>query len=403
MIRTQNRYVARVIQWGMLSAILSIACLDVAAQQDADSTNSAARAPVEYSGQLSGWMQYAPDISSNFGLGARYIPQLNLNIPLKNSSGRLIDFEFSANIMGDMNAHLGNKADFDGRIKPYRAWARYSAERVEVRLGLQKINFGSAQLFRPLMWFDQLDPRDPLQLTDGVWGLLGRYYFQNNTNIWLWGLGGNTRTKGWETMATAKRIPEAGGRIQFPVPHGETALSYHFRKVDPLFPGSAIEPENSSLCENRWGFDTRLDVTAGLWLEASWTKLDKRLGMLANQEMITLGTDYTFGIGNGLTATFEQLVFALDETAFRFNHTIPFSGLALSYPVGLFDHLNAITYYNWNDRKAYIFLNWQKNFDHFTFYLMGYWNPKDYSLPGQNGGGERFAGKGLQFMMVWNH
>jgi len=53
---------------------------------------------------------------------------------------------------------------------------------------LQKINFGSATLFRLLMWFDRIDPRDPLKLTDGVYGLLLRYYFHNNTNIWLWGL-----------------------------------------------------------------------------------------------------------------------------------------------------------------------------------------------------------------------
>ena len=395
-------------------ATLSLLSFRVAAQQNADSIHSAPAVSLHYNGQISGWMQYAPDISSNFWLGGRYIPQLNLNIPLKNNhlkqsseppaGGRLIDFEFSANILGDMGVHLGNQAAFDWRIKPYRAWARYSAERVEVRLGLQKINFGSAALFRPLMWFDQLDPRDPLQLTDGVWGLLGRYYFQNNTNIWLWGLWGNNRRKGWEMLSTARHIPETGGRIQFPVPRGETALSYHFRKVDPLLPGSsATEEENPALSENRWGFDTRLDVTVGLWLEASWTRIDKSLGMFANQEMITLGADYTWGIGNGLMTTFEQLVFSYDRTAFRFANSISFSGLSLSYPVGLFDHLNAITYYDWTNRNAYFFLNWQKSFDHLTFYLMGYWNPKNYSLPGQSMAGERFAGKGLQFMAVWNY
>ena len=68
---------------------------------------------------------------------------------------------------------------------------RYSSDQFELRLGLQKINFGSASMLRPLMWFDQMDPRDPLHLTDGVWGLLARYYFLNNANIWLWGLYGN--------------------------------------------------------------------------------------------------------------------------------------------------------------------------------------------------------------------
>jgi hypothetical protein len=73
--------------------------------------------------------------------------------------------------MKDFNSFSSN-----GDIKPYRLWARYSTSQLEIRAGLQKINFGSANILRPLMWFDQMDPRDPLQLTDGVWGILGRYY-----------------------------------------------------------------------------------------------------------------------------------------------------------------------------------------------------------------------------------
>jgi len=55
-------------------------------------------------------------------------------------------------------------------------WIRLSTKQFELRAGLQKINFGSATLLRPLMWFDKIDPRDPLQLTDGVYALLARYY-----------------------------------------------------------------------------------------------------------------------------------------------------------------------------------------------------------------------------------
>ncbi|MDR1585772.1 MAG: hypothetical protein LBS07_06360, partial [Prevotellaceae bacterium] len=103
---------------------------------------------------------------------------------------------------------------------------------MEVRLGLQKINFGSAQLFRPLMWFDAIDPRDPLQMTDGVWGGLFRYYFQNNANFWLWTLYGNDEVKGWETAPSAQSLPEIGGRVQLPLKQGEVALSYHLREAD---------------------------------------------------------------------------------------------------------------------------------------------------------------------------
>jgi hypothetical protein len=77
-----------------------------------------------------------------------------------------------------------------------------------------------------------MDPRDPLQLTDGVWGVLGRYYFLNNSNIWLWALHGNKELKGWESTKTLNSAPEIGGRIQHPAGRGEIAISYHYRKID---------------------------------------------------------------------------------------------------------------------------------------------------------------------------
>ena len=356
---------------------------------------------LEYSGQLSAWSQYTPDITPDFWLGARYIPQLNYKNPLK--AEHLIDFELSANILGEMGTQLFDQATFDGKVKPYRAWMRYSNNRTEIRLGLQKINFGSSQMFRPLMWFDQMDPRDPLQLTDGVWGLLGRYYFQNNANIWIWGLYGNKNRKGWEIAPVSKTHPEVGGRIQLPIPHGETALSYHFRMVDFNSLSQALPVILNPVAENRLGIDTRLDVVVGLWLEASWTSLTKNWGMITHQEMITIGTDYTFGIGNGITTTFEQMIFSYDQSAFAFANTANFSGLSLSYPVGLSDNLSAMTYYDWTNHDSYFFLNWQKQFNHISFYVMGYLNPRTYALPGQMSEMNRFSGKGLQLMLVWNH
>ena len=113
---------------------------------------------------------------------------------------RLIDFEASANIYGNAGIHFFDSASADGNISPYRVWGRYSTKQLEVRLGLQKINFGTATMLRALRWFDEVDPRDPLQLTDGVWGGLARYYFLNNTNIWIWVLYGTDRPKGMELM-----------------------------------------------------------------------------------------------------------------------------------------------------------------------------------------------------------
>ena len=319
---------------------------------------------------------------------------------MKNS--QLIDFEYAANVYGNAEFDPFSDSDFNGKIKNYRAWARYSTRQFELRAGLQKINFGSASILRPLMWFDQVDPRDPLGLTDGVWGILGRYYFLNNANLWLWGLYGNNKPKGWEIASTTKNKIEFGGRLQMPLSIGEIALSYHQRKAD----FSEVSPEFSTLNdipESRIGFDTKLDVVVGLWLEASWVFKDAYLGMFKNQEIINIGTDYTFGVGNGLSATFEQLVMSYDQNAFAFENVTSFSLLNVSYPIGMFDNLSAIIYYNWTDKKAYNFINWQKQFNNITLYVMAYWNPKDYQIPTQNTEQTLFAGKGIQLMFVFNH
>lgn len=355
---------------------------------------------LQFQGQLSSYIHYNGGNELPLLLSGRYIPQANYSIFLKNS--QLIDFEYAANVYGNAEFDPFSDSDFNGKIKNYRAWARYSTRQFELRAGLQKINFGSASILRPLMWFDQVDPRDPLGLTDGVWGILGRYYFLNNANLWLWGLYGNNKPKGWEIASTTKNKIEFGGRLQMPLSIGEIALSYHQRKAD----FSEVSPEFSTLNdipESRIGFDTKLDVVVGLWLEASWVFKDAYLGMFKNQEIINIGTDYTFGVGNGLSATFEQLVMSYDEKAFAFENVTSFSLLNVSYPIGMFDNLSAIIYYNWTDNKAYNFINWQKQFNNITLYVMAYWNPKDYQIPTQNTEQTLFAGKGIQLMFVWNH
>ena len=357
-----------------------------------------------FSGQFSGFMQYAPDVYQDFSVAGRYIPQLNYKIPF--NTEHLIDFEASANIFGSMDAALFEDAYFDHKVKAYRYWARYSNARMEVRIGLQKINFGSAQMFRPLMWFDRMDPRDPLQLTDGVKALLGRYYFLNNANIWVWGLYDNNDLKGYELTPVSKRRPEAGGRIQLPIPKGEAALTYHYRMADPasLFPPwSSTRPSFEEVGEHKVGFDFKINAAAGFWLESSWTRFTRNLGIYTHQEMITAGTDYTFDAGNGLLATFEQSIYSYDQNAFEFAHNTTISALSLRYPLNAFDKISAMVYRNWTNNDNYFFLNWEKEFNRFLFYVTGFWNPISYFLPGQTGGSNRFAGKGVQVMVVWNH
>ncbi|MCX6327777.1 MAG: hypothetical protein NT144_14205 [Bacteroidia bacterium] len=362
--------------------------------------NSFAQDSLSFKGQISTWMLYNGGNDLPVYMGGRYIPQMNYTLPLKND--HKIDFEASVNINGSAGFNPFDSLRSTGQLKPYRLWARYSTRQFEIRAGLQKINFGSASLLRPLMWFDQVDPRDPLHLTDGVWGVLGRYYFLNNANIWLWGLYGNKDPKGWEFAGTNSHYPEVGGRIQLPVHTGEVALSYHYRIADTRNLGELV-PKFSEIQENRIGFDIKLDLVVGFWLEGSWTTKNKELGMFTNQEILNAGIDYTFGIGNGFNVVYEQLLTANDEKAFNFQNTTLFSLLSLSYPIGLFDNISGIVYYDWKNRNAYNFLNWQKQFNHITLYLMGYWNPEKYNIPAQGSDQTLFAGKGIQIMLVLNH
>lgn len=352
-----------------------------------------------FKGQLSAWALYNGGLDLPLYAGGRYIPQLNYELFLPKE--RKIDFEASVNLNGNVGFHPFDTLNATGQIKPYRIWGRYSSPQFELRVGLQKINFGSASLLRPLMWFDQLDPRDPLKLTDGVWGILGRYYFLNNANIWLWGLLGNNDPKGWEMAGSHKGLPELGGRIQSPIPSGEAALSYHYRISDTR--GLEGIPPFEKVQENRIGLDVRLDLIVGAWLEGSWINSNKNLGPYTNQEIFNAGIDYTFGIGNGLLVVYEQLLAAYDEKAFQFRNTTTFSLLSLSYPIGLFDNLSGIIYYDWTNQSIYNFLNWQRQFKRIVLYLMAYWNPKDYRIPLQENLQNLYAGRGIQLMLVLNH
>jgi hypothetical protein len=272
---------------------------------------------------------------------------------------------------------------------------------MELRFGLQKINFGSATLLRPLMWFDQVDPRDPLQLTDGVWGGLMRYYFMNNANLWLWVLYGNDKVKGWEWVHSNRHIPEFGGRLQLPLPLGEAAISYHHRVADSRYLDPQI-PALDRIPENRLGLDARFDKVVGFWFEGTWVYISKDMGELTNQINLNLGLDYTFGWGNGLGIIAEHLVTSYDEKVLGFTNTINMSALSMSYPFGMFDTIDTIVFFSWKDQKWYNFINWSKQYDAIALNMMAYWNPDDYNMPLQGNAENLFGGKGIQLMLIYN-
>lgn len=355
-------------------------------------------------------------------LGARFIPEINLkyvdhknenrsnsknNFPeMKFSQLENFDVQLSINTTGNLNFEKFKSHGTYERFKPYRGWLRLSGSHFEVRLGLQKINFGSATLLRPLMWFDRIDPRDPLQITDGVYALLSRYYFQNNANIWLWGLYGNPNTKGWEILPSVKDEPEYGGRFQFPVLSGEAGLSFHHRRADfsDLFP-NWYHSYKSVLKENKFGLDGKWDVGPGIWFEYVFKENNSSYlpsGFYQYEQALNVGADYTFLWGNGLHVMTEQFFLAQADKVFQHEENASISSVSLNYPIGLIDRISTIVYYSWEDESWYRFVNYERTYDNWRFYLMGFWNPKNFAIYNVGESQNIFAGRGLQMMAVYN-
>ena len=377
-------------------------------------------------GQLSGWVMYSEETSSHTHVGLRYIPGLFISRHVTGEHS--IDAELSLNSYGTGLIHELDDMETDGKIKPYRLWLRFSGSQFEIRLGLQKINFGSATLLRPLMWFDRIDPRDPLQLTDGVYGALFRYYFLNNANIWLWGLCGNDETKGWEIIPSDESAIEYGGRFQYPVLTGEIAFSFHHREADlkkgisdlvstvnapfPFDFLKQLDRIRATVPEDRFGLDAKWDMEVGVWFEGvmmhqeidpSLLNYLRVLDMGEYQRYMNVGCDYTFGLGNGLHVLGEHFLVEVSDKAFGSGEGIEFSALSMNYPLGLIDNLTGIVYYDWENHDWYRFVNWQRTYDNWRFYLMGFWNPAQFQMYQQQESANTFAGKGVQLMVVFNH
>ncbi|MGQ9708435.1 MAG: hypothetical protein ACUVUR_06115 [bacterium] len=224
--------------------------------------------------------------------GIEYRPGLELNKTIP--TGRF-------NLVASLTAGFSINLPDDGvkkklLIDPYRLFLGYGAERYEIRAGLQQINFGSAVLLRPLRWFDRIDPRDPLQTTEGVYGLLARGYSGNN-NLWLWGLLGNREPKGYEITPTPQWKPEAGGRVEVALPRGELAAAFHHRLTEATLPAGY-----DTIAENRIGLDGRWDIGIGLWFEGL-------VGYPSGQQLAKTG-----GYRNGLHLWGWQRFDAVDRT-----------------------------------------------------------------------------------------
>ena len=355
---------------------------------------------VTFNGQITVWGvgQFQTPVPTQFG--GRFVPTLLGDYSF--SAKSKLDFEASLNINGTANFTGFKRDTILGQFKPYRVWVRYSGDNWELRAGLQKINFGSAKMFRPLMWFDAMDVRDPLQLTDGVYGVLGKYFFQNNANLWIWGLVGNDKLKGYELWGSTQWKPEFGGRFQLPAGPGEIAVSTHRRTLQ-FNSGSGINEFN----ETRIGLDGKWDLGIGLWFESSVTSTETQ-GFSSPylpkiQDMWNLGADYTLGVGNGIGATVEYFRYHAGDQFLVSGNAVNVLGTMLTYPISMLDNLSGMVFYLPDQNKWMNYLSWSRTYDNLNIYAIGYWNPDNVQLvSAQSQNRNMFAGKGIQIMLNYN-
>lgn len=311
----------------------------------------------------------------------------------------------------DATSQRSKTADVD----LHRAWARLASTHFEVRVGRQRISFGSASLFRPLMWFDRVDARDPTQYSEGVYAALARYVTTGNTSLSAWAMYGNNEVRGWDAMATAAGKPEFGGRAQFRVPRGEIAGTVHRRRVDTtafsvgipagggLPPGAAVvsgDHAATSANEDRVGLDGKWDFHVGLWFEAVATRCDSGLLQDRWRQAVTVGADYTFGLGRGLTVLTEHFYFESPTPLGVPKSDLRLSALVASYPLGVADVLTGAAYYEWTREDWFRFVEWRRTYDHWRIHLIGFWNPDRASVFAALGQTSALTGKGGEFVVV---
>lgn len=357
-----------------------------------------------FNGQLTTWgiVQFENTFPIQFG--GRFVPTVLGNYKLGQNSQ--LDFEASANLNGSMSFSSLGFDTIIGKVKPYRVWLRFSGENWEVRAGLQKINFGQAKMFRPLMWFDAMDVRDPLQLTDGVNALLGKYFFSNNANIWLWGLIGNNKPKGYEQFGSFQWKPELGGRFQSPLGVGEIALSTNFRTLNYANPLLSSLPVYKNYGESNIGLDGKWDVGIGLWFESSITYTDTKgvsePFLYKMQDMWNIGADYTLPIGSGVGVSAEYFRYHFGDKFLINGNVINLIGTTINYPLSILDNVSAMIFYLPETNSLYNYLSWSRTYDKWSMYVFGFWNPTAPLTITQTQGSNLFAGKGVQVMLNYN-
>ena len=306
-----------------------------------------------------------------------YIPTLSLSRNLSDLS--FIDFEWAY--------RLDRAYSADSLIlnheKNHRLWIRYSSEKLEARLGVQKIVFGPSQILRTLSWFDTIDLKDPTNQTDGVDAFRIKWFPSNSISIWSWAIQNEQDTLSF------------GGRAEVSSSFGEFGFTFH---SDPSKTPQKLGQLGLVVSEphRRFAFDIRHDGFVGSWLETALITSEN-----SEIKMLTVGADYTLPISNGILIMTESMFIKNEDTD---NQT--FTAFMAMLPLGMVHSVLFITQFDFNENRNYSYFRWSATFDKYSLNLLlsqspkrvEYDSPESY-LPNTVAG----FGSGIQFMFIYNH
>ena len=343
------------------------------------------------SGELTGWSTFSSDGKNSPIVALRYIPHLAAN-------GKLLDLvtwdlDLAAHLLVTYE-RLNNDFHGDSQAKLYRGWVRLSDEKNELRVGLQKLNFGPGKILRPLQWFDHMDPKDPTKFTLGVQGALLRRYFDNNANLWVWSLLGNRDPVGPVPLVTRSGKAEYGARLQLPLLTGEVGLSVHQRQIEW---GKMVSDER------RLGVDGVFDIGIGAWFEAMTTQLDSHPFLPKDVLIATVGGDYTLPIGNGLYLSIEAMVHRTNASAQQNPDERWLLALGPSYPISLWDQIRLVAVTSMQGEGGNYDLNWQRKYDNALLAAGLFFNELAPEAAVSRASLRAEVQKGIKLLIQYNH
>lgn len=332
--------------------------------------------------------------SDEINMVTRYLPA----IEYQSSLSDVWDYDVEVRWQLQWGGQIDTLGESGIVADPYRVALNLQSAHSEYVIGLQKINFGPARILRSLMWFDSVNPTDPLELTSGVTGISAKYHYDFgwSSQVWLL-LPGDAI--GWEGFKDQEGTFETGGRISIPNDMGQLGISTHWRIAD----ASAVSPDDPDLYEGRIGVDGFWDIGIGLWVESVYKNQQLTDGPFLQQLQSTLGADYTLWVGNGILLISEHMLINIWDSPFMDDTNRLISTVMTSYSPSMFDQLSLMLFMDWETETPLVYASWGQTYDSFRFTLGAFYTDEQGSEASNTGLSSNISGKGIQLTVAYNH